>query len=131
MAPKHGRLKKAEKRHQSRACACMEPTAFDGHVHLDEWKHASGQPGGVQWGAGLRHQHCQLLAEYGNLLIALGIIRTDAHGKQDEQPAELQRVLLADLSVDGKSADESQRHLLRPQSHARQRFRELVHIDKE
>eukprot|EP00964_Phaeocystis_antarctica_P055146 scaffold32420_cov68-Phaeocystis_antarctica.AAC.5 len=124
MAPKHGRLEKAEQRHQCHVCMSMVreqpriPAVFGGHVHLDEWKHACGQPGGVQWGTTLHHQCAQLPDESGNqvqidgkLLIALGIIRTvrpwsDTHGKQDEQSAKLQRVLPADLSVDGGRANE-------------------------
>ena len=53
---------------------------------------------------------CNLLIAF---WIALGIIKTvswpwsDTHGKQDEQSAKLQRVLPADLSVDGGRADES------------------------
>eukprot|EP00964_Phaeocystis_antarctica_P104804 scaffold69892_cov71-Phaeocystis_antarctica.AAC.4 len=152
MAPKHGRLEKTKQRHQPCACVLMAikrpiPAVFDGHVQFDEWKHACGQPGGVQWGIGLRHQPRQLLDEFSHLHIAFGVIRTDAHGKQDEQFAELQSVPPADLSVDGERAAlsvahrapsvdgeravESQWHLLHPQHHVWQRARALVHLAKD
>eukprot|EP00964_Phaeocystis_antarctica_P027849 scaffold15705_cov83-Phaeocystis_antarctica.AAC.2 len=110
MAPKHGRLEEAEQPHQLSACPSIAPmpAVLDGHVHLDEWKHACGQPGGVQWGTRLHHQRAQLPEKAGNLLITLGIIRTDPHGEHDEQSAKLQRVLQTDLSVDGERADEPQ-----------------------
>ena len=59
VAPKRGRLEEAEQHHQSHAiveCMFMIPEVFDLLDELvDERKHTCGQPGGVQWGTGLRH----------------------------------------------------------------------------
>ena len=72
VAPKHGRLEEAEQHHQSHAileCMFMIPEVFDLLDELvDERKHTCGQPGGVQWGTGLRHQHRQQSDESANFV---------------------------------------------------------------